>query len=84
MSEITDPHRFPPTYVSGLVACGCRHGVVALSFATALAPPGEGNIESDYIITTRLRMDLRAAQHLYAELRGLLQANNMPVDAVVN
>jgi hypothetical protein len=76
--KITDPNHVPSVFVSALVGNGFLNGVVNLTFATALYTPLDGAIDPDYVITSRLRMDLYAAQQLYAALGGIIEANTKP------
>jgi hypothetical protein len=77
--KITDPNRVPVTFVNDVAVSGFVNGNVNLSFVTAMfTGNAEGNVDPDYVVTSRLRMDLYCAQHLRDRLDAIIQANTKP------
>lgn len=71
--HITDPHNCPVEFVSLLAASGQNNGVVNLTFATArFMPTASGTIDPDFIVSSRLRMDIACAAQLRGELDRII------------
>ncbi len=74
--QVTDPHRIMVTFVNQLLGVGHVNGVVNVAFATALFSIGpEEKIVPDLVVSSRLRMDLFAAQQLHDALGRILAQN---------
>lgn len=79
---ITDPFRTPVTFVSQVVGSGILNGVVNVTFATAnFTPNNDGKVDTDLVISSRLRMDLFAAGQLYETLGKLLEQSKSKQEA---
>jgi hypothetical protein len=52
---------------------------VNLTFATCnFTPQGDGTVQPDLVVTSRLRMDLFCAQALFEQLGKLIQQMSLP------
>lgn len=71
--HVTDPANVPVEFVSLLVAAGQANGVVNLNFATArFTPRDNGMVEPDFVMSSRLRMDLACAVQIHTELGKII------------
>lgn len=84
--SITDPGRVLPIFVNELIGSGHLNGVINLTFGTCLWTPNTDGtkVDTDLIVSCRLRMDLYAAQHLYERLGGIIAANSKPEGVKAN
>lgn len=64
-----------PVFVNLVAGRGCMNGVVNLTLATYQFTPNEkeGGIDSDAVVSVRLRMDIPCAMQLHSELESLLE-----------
>lgn len=70
------------TYVNTVLGRGVLNNVVNLTFGVFNFTPadsGEGKVDLDLVVASRLRMDLVCARNLYEALGGLLSG----VDAAI-
>ena len=65
-----------PVFVNLVAGRGCMNGVVNLTLATYQFTPNEkeGGIDSDAVVSVRLRMDIPCAMQLRSELDSLLES----------
>lgn len=71
---ITDPHRVPVTFVSGVLNQGIVNGVINVTLGTLNFTPSATEVTPDMVIASRLRMDLVCAAQLRDALDSLLTA----------
>jgi hypothetical protein len=64
----------PVVFVNTLLGRGHMNGVVNLTFGTFQFTPTEDSIDSDLVLSARLRMDVVCAQQLYQSLGELFDA----------
>ena len=82
---ITDPFKVPTVFVNQVVGAGHLNGVVNLTLATAQFTPNDvGDVAPDFVITSRLRMDLFCAQQVYDILGQQIAAAMPPADGKPN
>lgn len=82
--RITDPHDCAVEFVSILAASGQANGVVNLTFATARHTPNDkGGVDPDFIVSSRLRMDISCAAVLRDELDRILGAAQAQLNQVL-
>lgn len=81
----TDPHNVPVVFVNQLVTAGHSNGVANFTFVTARFTPGDGaTVDDDYVISSRLRMDLACVQQLRDSCDVILQANLKPTNGTTH
>ncbi len=70
---ITDPNNCPVDFVNFVAASGILNGVVNLTFAQARhMPKVTGDLDPDFIVASRLRMDLQCAMQLREQLDRII------------
>lgn len=80
--RITDPDNVPVTFISDVGGVGFLNGVINVTFVTARWTPdttGPEPVRPDLIISSRLRMDLFAAQQLRDHLTKVIEQNTKPM-----
>ena len=81
----TDPHHVLPVFVNQLAGSGHLLGVANLTFATAqFTPRDDGTVDSDMVISCRLRMDLLGVQQLRDACDTILQQNLKPTNGTTH
>lgn len=61
----TDPRHVAPTFVNSVVGSGHLGGVANITFATfQFTPQNDGTVDSDPVISCRLRMDINCVRQL--------------------
>lgn len=71
---VTDPHDCPVVFAGALVASGHLNGVVNLTFATPrFTPDAKGGIDNDFIVASRLRMDIVCAMQLRDQIDRIIK-----------
>lgn len=71
--RITDPHMVPITFVNQVVAAGHLAGVVNMTLGVArFSPTDAGEIDTDMIVASRLRMDMVCAMQMRDQLDRII------------
>jgi len=74
----TDPNLIETVFVNYLAGSGHLHGVANFTFATFnFTPTGDG-VESDPVVSCRLRMDLSCVEQLRDACETIIQQNLKP------
>ena len=71
-NRITDPNSVIPIFVNVVIGSGSLHGVHNISFATALFSVKGDEIDPDFVVSCRLRMDSVCLQALYEQIGHML------------
>ncbi len=79
--NVRDPHHIIPIFVNQVVGRGCLNGVVNLTMATYQFTPRGEAVDTDMVVSARLRLDMAAARQLHAELGALFECLDGPVQA---
>ncbi len=70
---VPDPHNVPVVFASSLVAAGQLNGVVNLTLAVArFSPNTQGTVDPDFVVASRLRLDIGCAAQVHAQLGRIL------------
>lgn len=71
---VTDPDNCPVVFAGALVASGHLNGVVNLTFATPrFTPNATGGIDNDFVVASRLRMDIACALALRDQIDRIIK-----------
>jgi len=75
----SDPHHVLPVFVNQIAGSGHLMGVANITFSTAqFTPRDDGTVDSDMVISCRLRMDLTCVHQLRDACDTILQQNLKP------
>lgn len=78
---IRDPHHVPITFGSVLIGVGHWNGVVNLTIGAAQFTPQvttDTQADPDFVVTSRLRLDLACATQLYTALGKIIEQMSLP------
>lgn len=71
--KVTDPYNAPVTFVNQIVAAGHLNGIVNMTLAVArFSPTPDGEIDTDMIVASRLRMDMSCAIQMRDQLSRII------------
>ena len=71
--RVTDPHLVPVAFVNQVVAAGHLNGVVNMTLGVArFSPTPAGEIDTDMIVASRLRMDMACAMQMRDQLDRII------------
>ena len=72
------------TFVNMLVGRGVLNGVINLQFSSLLFSPSDDGmkIESDPVVSCRLRLDIPCARHVHQALGELLASIDTPPESI--
>lgn len=77
--KITDPNSVQVVFVNQVIGQGHINNVINLTFGTARFTPVDGKtVETDMVVSARLRMDVVCAQQLRDNLDSLLKSLALP------
>jgi hypothetical protein len=81
--QITDPHLVPVVFVNEVLGTGFVNGVVNITLGTMQFTPSlsDNEVDPDWVISARLRMDMYCAQRLRDSLDAIIQKNTRPAGA---
>lgn len=81
LSPPTDPHHVPVAFCNGVVGSGHLNGVANVTLAVAnFTPNAEGKVDTDLVVSARLRMDLYCVRELRDALDRILAENMKPAN----
>ena len=84
-APISDPHLVPVIFVNQVAGAGHCNGVANFTFVTAqFTPNDDATVDSDPIISARLRMDLACVQQLRDACDTILQQNLKPANGTTH
>lgn len=76
--KVSDPRHVPVVFVNDVIGSGFLNGNINLTLGAMQFTPSGSEVDPDWVIVARLRMDLYAAQRLRDALDAIIQANTKP------